>query len=419
LLILGVIRYGVNVPFWDQWELVPLFEKYHQGTLTLLDLAALHNEHRVLFPRMIDLSLAVLTRWNIRAELLVSLGIMLAAGALLLLLIKREFGRESWVAAAVTFAVSGLFYSTIQWENWLWGWEVGWFLLVTMLITAVWALTNSAWSHSRSLAVAAMAAFVATYSLANGMLLWFVLLPALFLLRYSLALKALWGLIAVVSIGLYYLGYQVPPGAYPKTLALHHPLAFLQYALAYIGRPLGAGPFNSAIAGAGLIFVFVTSVGYLCWRRRTLVPLTPWLTLALFSLISGGVTAFSRLGFGVEQALSSRYATVSTLFVISTLVVGTLAVCDLYSQHRNSPMRRMLIRVVVGVAIAGGACDFTWNYLRGIRQMQEQSAHLQEVRQCLQTVSNSGEDCLLIAYPIKDIVWKRLQYLRQIHWGGF
>src|SRR3954469_19358591 len=113
-LILGVIRYGVNVPFWDQWELVPVFEKYHQGTLTLLDLAALHNEHRVLFPRMIDLSLAVLTKWNIRAELLVSFGIMLAAGVLLLLLIQREFGRQSLVAAAVTFAASGLFYSSIQ-----------------------------------------------------------------------------------------------------------------------------------------------------------------------------------------------------------------------------------------------------------------------------------------------------------------
>lgn len=47
-----VHSFGVNVPFWDDWEMVPLFQKYDAGNLTLSDLLAQHNEHRIFFPRM-------------------------------------------------------------------------------------------------------------------------------------------------------------------------------------------------------------------------------------------------------------------------------------------------------------------------------------------------------------------------------
>ncbi len=64
--------YGVDTPYWDEWDEVPsALVKQEAGNLHLSDLFAQHNEHRILFPRLIMLVTAHLTSWNVRAELFV------------------------------------------------------------------------------------------------------------------------------------------------------------------------------------------------------------------------------------------------------------------------------------------------------------------------------------------------------------
>src|SRR2546422_11380275 len=64
-LIVLVRTYGVNVPFWDQWDLVPFFQRYKSAELEWGDVWAQHAGHRIFFPRLIMLGLAVLSNWNI------------------------------------------------------------------------------------------------------------------------------------------------------------------------------------------------------------------------------------------------------------------------------------------------------------------------------------------------------------------
>ena len=65
-----VLRHGVNVPFWDQWELVGLLAAASDGTLTWAEIFRQHNEHRMVFPKIIMLALAALTGWNVVGEML-------------------------------------------------------------------------------------------------------------------------------------------------------------------------------------------------------------------------------------------------------------------------------------------------------------------------------------------------------------
>ena len=80
VLIYFVVEYTVNVPHWDQWGLVPLLEKSYSGTLSFGDLWAQHNEHRAFFPKIVMLTLARFSGWNIAYELaaniIVSIGIL-------------------------------------------------------------------------------------------------------------------------------------------------------------------------------------------------------------------------------------------------------------------------------------------------------------------------------------------------------
>lgn len=58
VLAVMIAVFAVNVPFLDQWELVELFRKYHEGQLGFADFFAQHNEHRLLFPRLVMFGLA-------------------------------------------------------------------------------------------------------------------------------------------------------------------------------------------------------------------------------------------------------------------------------------------------------------------------------------------------------------------------
>jgi hypothetical protein len=73
-LLIGflIFRDGVDLPYLDQWDgTAPLFEKMAAGTLGFADFFVQHNEHRILFPRLMFFGLGRLTHWNVRAELFV------------------------------------------------------------------------------------------------------------------------------------------------------------------------------------------------------------------------------------------------------------------------------------------------------------------------------------------------------------
>src|SRR5687768_8688400 len=65
-----IVRYGVDVPFLDQWGWIPLFEKLEHGNLTLADLFAQQTAHRFLFPRAFFLGLGLCTGWDVRYEMI-------------------------------------------------------------------------------------------------------------------------------------------------------------------------------------------------------------------------------------------------------------------------------------------------------------------------------------------------------------
>jgi len=78
LLFYFVHRYGVDLPWWDEWDalLIPL-QLFDSGRLTFTALFAQHNEHRMLFPRLITLANAMLFHWNRTAEMYVTVVLLI------------------------------------------------------------------------------------------------------------------------------------------------------------------------------------------------------------------------------------------------------------------------------------------------------------------------------------------------------
>jgi hypothetical protein len=413
VLVVLLAKYAVNVPFWDQWELVALFEKWHAGTLGFADFFAQHNEHRVLFPRLIMFGLAVATGWNTLYE--VAMNVVLAALTFWFLwqILRATFTtvRMKIIAAA---AVSAVVFSPLQFENWMWGWQIQWFLNVLGLVVAVWALSTWRAKPWARFAVAAIAATVATYSLASGFFVWLVCVPLMWFAKDLRRLIGWWALAAAIVIGSHYIGY-VDPSYHPsKLIFLKEPLNFIMYFLVYAGRPLIVDFLLSIPIFVTYAAVYASALVYTFKKHKALLTgvLLPWLSLGLYGLFAAGSTSISRLGFGVEQAYSSRYSTLSSLL----LVAGIVLLCKIIEQERGKA--GLVVRRVTTVALAGAMLLVGVNFAKGVVQMQERNVHLTKVQACAQTATSAQDNCLLLLYPNKDVVWERLEYLRSIHWGG-
>lgn len=328
-LAMLVYKYGVNFPYWDQWVIGSLFIKLHSNSLTFIDLFAQQNESRLFFPRLIFLSMGYLTHWDIRYELW-TIFLLACIVSFNIYCLSNLTVSGSTLKRLLLAAISNLLiFSPIQYENWLWGIQIVVFVPIVCLTSCI-LVAYSKLSVRAKFLICMCLSTISTFSYANGILCWVVALPVLILMSRKELAKNRW-LILVWIIGFicnavaYFYNYQ-KPSYHPSFLeALKHPIQAILYLLSFLGAPLAFGsdiePLTAApIIGLVLLLVFLGSSFYaLTNSNSNLVLLAGWLTIGWYTIISGIITTLGRVGFGVEQSLSSRYTTFSVYLCVSSI----------------------------------------------------------------------------------------------------
>ena len=110
--------YWVDVPQYDEWDSVMLFEHLSQGSLTPELLFRQVNEYRQFFPNAIFVGLGKFTHWDLRYEMI----LIFIAVCLISLNVRRLAALTAEVNEiqfAVLFFVANLIiFSLTQYENW-------------------------------------------------------------------------------------------------------------------------------------------------------------------------------------------------------------------------------------------------------------------------------------------------------------
>ncbi len=328
VIIYILIAFSVNVPILDQW-IVPgfLFRRLDEnGSIGFSDLFAQHNESRLVFSRIFFLVTAYLTHWDIRYELL---AIFLAACqvAINIASILRRTIQDSKIAVFLSFSMGMLVFSIAQYENWMWGIQLVYFIPILCLTTGIIILYSNL-SLICKIILLLVLSTLATFSYSNGMLCW-----ALFPLASALILDwkswqkcwnavLIWLVSTVLNLGLYFWGYQKPSHHPSLASAFTQPIETLEFVLAFLGSPLSGGNLMLAVAIGGMSILLAAFVGLLIWKtkNREVVRLSgAWITIAAYVLLSALITMVGRLGFGMAMALSPRYTTFSLYWYVALL----------------------------------------------------------------------------------------------------
>ncbi len=122
LLFVQILRNWVNIPYWDEWELIARLRiSLQAGTLRPLDLFAQHNDSRFVVPQLILLPLARWTHWDLRAEMIVIFATACLISWVLWGLLGKIENLPRPLRIGCLLVCNCLLFSPLQYQTWLWG----------------------------------------------------------------------------------------------------------------------------------------------------------------------------------------------------------------------------------------------------------------------------------------------------------
>ncbi|OAB61429.1 hypothetical protein AY599_24490 [Leptolyngbya valderiana BDU 20041] len=384
LVAASIAYFGVNFPIWDEWDTPGLmFVKLHDGTIDLSRgrwnwgyWIAQHNESRKFFPRLILVSLASVTNWNIKVEMFLILGLMAAIALTLYALSRLTLTRTPRSRLnALAIVANLLVFSLIQYDNFLFGLQVCVLLSLSAIVLGLLVAQTRFPLWLKTL-VGILLCLVSTYSFSNGVLSWVVVFPAIFFpetLRWrEIGRRLFWATVWIatmaVNLGFYFRNYVKPPDHPGWDEAVRHPLEAVRYFFVFLGGPLGFHDIPAATVVGAIVFgVWSAMVVALLWNSATTLQegksgfenalehrwdlselnrAKSWIMLGGYSILSGLFAALGRVGFGIEQAISPRYTTFSLYAIVSAIYLGALLAERDKTVEVSSPRRRWLSRGV-------------------------------------------------------------------------
>lgn len=339
--LLIVSRYGVNVPFFDEWTLPTLLTAYDNGQLDLAGLFAQHNEHRIFFARLVFLgSYLLLGEWNVVSYMAASAVVVgLTAGVWAYALTRLRFPLWAILLSCVPFV------SPLQVENQTWGFQVQFYLVVLGVMLGLCAVALRKRIDWPLIAMAVGACFLATFSIASGLVSWPLIFaclltralldakspPALLRDRGLIARLAVFCLAALVVVGGYFWGYTRPEhNDLYQARNLETVVAWLFNTLTY---PLtqNFSAWTLALAAAQWVVIALGLAMYLRQRRHPEMAARLLLFGGLLLFVAGNAAA-TGYGRGTTLAIASRYATLF-LLPFAPFVAVSVDLFDTLSRH--------------------------------------------------------------------------------------
>jgi len=354
IVFIGFIinKYGVNVPYADEWTNLLRVEKWDAGRLTFDDLIRPHNGHRIFVPRLIFLAFAEMAHGNVRGEMFFSLfvGVLTSVGLLYLL---RRAVRANWPQILAFWAlINVLLFSPVQAENWLWGFQLQIFLSNLCVVGAVIAVTAN-FRVAIRVALAAFFAVAGTLSFGNGLLIW-PIVALLMIVRGETRRRILiWAGVTLVVFCGYFFTYH----GKDLTRAVAHWWDYPLFFVAFLGAPLSQisnpNPMMLPVVVGAILCAVYFGLLISSLRRGLGERDGVWLALGVYPIGGALLAAATRAHFGAQRALDSRYTTIANMLLVS--LIGLAA--SLYFEH-PSTKRKLTGLLAAGLGLVLCAFNF-------------------------------------------------------------
>jgi len=333
----------------DQWFDIDLIQSSFTGHLRFSMLWGQHGDNRILFQNIVTLFLAHVTHYNVIVEEYISAVFLIAATMLVILTHHRRAPKIHWIAYC---PVAIVLLSVAQSGDTLYGFQVGWYLVMVALSIALFFLDRPVLTRIAFCAAVA-AGVVASFSSLQGLFIWPVGLVLLLQRARTRSYVLSWIAAGLASAGLYFYNWNTQESG-GISYALRHPVEALKFFFFAVGdvvsvqipdSPHGAqyGTFALGIVIVGVALWSLVAFGFRVDESsaRPVGVALIWFGLLFAAAISGG-----RTSFGLSDAGTTRYVTFDLLILVGSYLV----VLDRSTQPATDSIHR--IRWLPGVTAA-------------------------------------------------------------------
>jgi hypothetical protein len=276
-----------------------------------------HSEHRLVFDRIIALlEYYLLPQINFVSFIIIgNLALVVA-----LVILYKSFRINQNLHIIYLLPVAGILFNFRYFETCFWpmaAMQNLWVLCFALASLFLLHAKNIKYSFYLSI----LFGWMATFTSANGMMVFIAGAFVLFINKELFTKKNLfWLSCGLLAMGVYFYNYH-KPSYHPPILSpmLNNPMGFLGYAAAFLGGNFSES-INVAIIIGVVLVIIVLFMTYKKFYRKNPVLFS----FLVFLLITSLLAALTRFGFGIEQALSSKYA-VNSAFLAVVCYMGLVS----------------------------------------------------------------------------------------------
>ena len=318
--ILFMISKAGELLNFDYWWMIKNIYSIDGFSTNIFDWIFRANEHFVLIPAIIYALNIIITKGSNIGLCLATFFLACVQGILLIALVPDTLKKYRTIFLLLILLTSVFNFTPAAAHNWMRGYSgVHWVIANLFVIASIFCVKKLLESQQNRFAIASIIFGILgciSYSTALGT--WLILCAVAILYKLPKKFTISYLFFSVLVIGIYFITYTTPS---------HHPslsqLNFIDI-IAYIPVYLGAIfthniPVASTIGWVGLVLagIFVIYWLFIIYPQDWL----PWLLIIIYTFGTALMAAVSRSGFGIEQAIASRYATLPSLFWLSLIIL--------------------------------------------------------------------------------------------------
>jgi hypothetical protein len=295
----------------DDWALLPFVSDVLDHGIRFQYFFAEHGVHRMFFPNIIFFASALLTNFNVKANMYISWFLVTATYIVYLVYLKRTIKCETStdrLKCLFLGLILGFYcFNLVQVENTIWGFQLGFFMVGIFSVLCFYFFYRSFTENKNLFLLFSMIfGFIAAFSSFHGIFAFPVILFVLFLLRLSgekIHIKYFLTIVltTILTYGVYFSGLKGQPDAmriFPKYF-----LQIIVYFFTAVGNSftfLFTAP--AFITGMLLVVIGITITIYLILKKKIRAHIFPlcliYFGYAFCIAIAGGRSAANGGGGG-------------------------------------------------------------------------------------------------------------------------
>src|SRR5437588_1903528 len=354
-LVCLVARRAVPIPALDDWDMMPLILKAREGHLRFYDLFEQQQEARTFFPKLLFILFGLGRHFDGRVAMMFSILVCCLTLLGIYLLLKKSAVTDRAVAVGLIL-IALLVFSPVQNELWL---LASGFSSFMPALYVVWAMVviRARISVPAKFWLCLALSWLASFTLANGLLAWVITFPVLLAMERVRSWKrwlGAWILACAFCAAIYFWQFR-PPDDLPPFAPRKSVTVYLQYLLTFLGSGLGRARLTHPVGdstgvGAVLLFGYLAASVRAAFRfrdREYCARIFPWLAIGAYSIGSGLLAALGRIEWGVSQSLESRYVAFSLYLTAAMIALAAIFAEEVANKWRDSSARRLVFTAVV------------------------------------------------------------------------